>query len=586
MKNLESAREIWVVDFEYRQPSNHLPSPHCVVARELRSGKLIKLWLGDDPPAAPPFDVEKSIYVAYNAVAEALCHRVLGWPAPLNVLDLYAEFRNFVADRRQQLGVERLSLLDALKFFKLNCISASEKTMWRGLAIRGGPYTAEEKLGLLEYCREDVDGTVALFEKMRSHLDVPRALLRGRFAVCASKVQQHGIPLDEANLQHIQDHRECLRAGLIEDVDESYHVFENGKFSSCRFQRWAKSQRIPWPHHPSGKPVLDRDTFSDMAKLHPSVQPLHELRKTLSELNNQNLAVAPDGRSHVSPGVFGTLTGRNSPRASEFIFARAKWWRYLIQPSPAHVLLYFDWRSQEFAIAAALSRDEAMMAAYRSGDAYLGFGMACGAIPQGATKATHTKERQIYKVATLALQFGIGAEKLGLDLGGGPVAGVRMLERYRETFPDFTRWSEGQADKAALGGILQTPFGWRLVADASNVKPRTFKNFPVQATGGDMMRIAVILMIQSGVKICAMVHDGFLIEAPVQDVEHVAWLADSCMREASRLALYGFEVDVDRDTFADRFRDPAGADMWRKICLLTGIEDAGGGQFDHPPPAV
>lgn len=580
-----SVHEVWVVDFEYSQPSNHRPSPHCMVARELHTDQLLKVWLGDNPPAMPPFDVSNCVYVAYNAVAEALCHLVLGWPLPSVVVDLYAEFRNLVADRRGEFGIDRLSLLGALQAFDLPHISAAEKTHWRDMAIRGGNFADQDKVGLLDYCQEDVDGTMALLKKMRPQLDIPRAILRGRFAVSAAKVQECGIPVSAAGIRTVQDCRDSIRQSLIQDIDQDYGIYLDDSFSENRFSLWLQSQGMQWPQHPSGRLKLDRDTFSDMTKLHSKVRPLHELRKTLSELNKQTLDVAPTGRCHVSPGVFGTLTGRNSPKASEFIFSRAKWWRYLIQPTPGNVLIYFDWRSQEFAVAAALSGDEAMMNAYRGGDAYLGFGIACGAIPPGATKSSHPELRQRFKVATLALQFGIGAEKLGFDLGGGPVAGQRMLERYRLAFPDFTRWAQAQSDKAALGGTLLTPFGWRLQADSLNVKPRTFKNFPVQATGGDMMRIAVILMIQSGVKICAMVHDGFLIEAPTFDASRIAAIADSCMREASRIVLDGFEVDVDQEIYVDRFRDPAGAEMWKKICRLTGIRDAVPCQSDRPTPS-
>lgn len=579
-----ASHEIWVADFEYSQATNHLPSPHCLVAREVRTGRLLRVWLGGNPPARPPFDVTRCIYVAYNAVAEGLCHLALGWPLPRFVIDLYAEFRNLIADRRKELEVDRLSLLDALKAFGLPHISAAEKTQWRDLAVRGGSFTAEEKAGLLDYCQEDVDGTAALLEKMRPNLDVQRALLRGRFAVDAAVVQKHGIPVDLVGIETVQSQRDPIRRNLIREIDKRYHLYVDGAFSEKRFLAWLISRGIHWPQHPSGSLKLDRDTFSDMARLYPEVSALHELRKTLAELTNQTMEVAPGGRCHVAPGVFGTLTGRNCPRSADFIFARAKWWRNLIKAPPGHALIYLDWRSQEFAIAAALSGDDAMMAAYRSGDAYLGFGKACGAIPAAATKASHPELRQRFKVATLALQFGIGAEKLGRDLGGGPIAGHRMLDRYKSAFPVFTRWSQGQADKAALGGVLLTPFGWRLKADALDVKPRTFKNFPVQATGGDMMRIAVILMVESEVKVCAMVHDGFLVECPLSECARIAAVADKCMREASRFVLYGFEVDVDTTIYEDRFRDPSGVEMWEMIRNLTGLD--GGedpSQSDLPP---
>jgi DNA polymerase I len=49
---------------------------------------------------------------------------------------------------------------------------------------------------------------------------------------------------------------------------------------------------------------------------------------------------------------------------------------------------YIDWSQQEFGIAAALSGDIAMQAAYGSGDPYLDFAKQAGAVPRHATKTT------------------------------------------------------------------------------------------------------------------------------------------------------------------------------------------------------
>jgi len=582
MIDINSQCEVWVCYFEYSQESNGLPSVHCMVALELRSRKTIKLWLGDNPTANPPFDMSRCIYVAYNAISECLCHLVLGWPLPSNVIDLNAEFRNLVASRNKELRVGQLSLLDALTSFDLPHIMGSEKNYRREAAIRGDTCSEEKRSGLLNYCEGIVTGTAALYEKMFPLLDGQRSLLRGRFAVSAACVQWNGIPVDTSGVNRIQGQRKFIRRQLIREFDARFGCYEKGQFQEKVFSSLVKKLGIHWPQLDSGRLRLDRDTFSDMSKWHPELSPLHQLRKTLSELENQPLAVAPDNRCHVAPHLFETLTGRNNPRASEFIFSRAKWWRYLILAPPGHALIYLDWRSQEFAIAAALSGDEAMMAAYQSGDAYLGFGKACRVIPEDASPASHPELRKTFKVATLALQYGIGVDRLGLDLGGGPVAGHRMIDRYREAFPVFARWSESQADKALLNGTLTTPFGWRTQADALNVKPRTYRNFPIQATGGDMMRLAVILMIQRGLKVNAMVHDGFLIEAPIGELDQQSEIADESMREASRLALYGFEVDVDQDIYTDRFRDPAGAEMWKTICGLVGIPDPEALQADTP----
>ncbi len=94
MDALRPFREVWCADFEFHAPPGERPAPLCVVARELRSGRLVRVWLGDDPPAAPPYPTgPDALFVAYYASAELGCHLALGWPLPARVLDLYAEFR-------------------------------------------------------------------------------------------------------------------------------------------------------------------------------------------------------------------------------------------------------------------------------------------------------------------------------------------------------------------------------------------------------------------------------------------------------------------------------------------------------------
>jgi hypothetical protein len=78
--------------------------------------------------------------------------------------------------------------------------------------------------------------------------------------------------------------------------------------------------------------------------------------------------------------------------------------RGLVRPDEGRGLSYIDWSQQEFGIAAALSRDSEMQAAYESGDPYLSFAKQAGAAPPEATKETHPEVREFYKTCILALQ--------------------------------------------------------------------------------------------------------------------------------------------------------------------------------------
>jgi len=77
---------------------------------------------------------------------------------------------------------------------------------------------------------------------------------------------------------------------------------------------------------------------------------------------------------------------------------------------------YVDWSQQEIGIAAALSGDAAMMAAYESGDFYLSFAKQAGAVPKDATKESHFRERSQFKVCALAVQYGTGPKSIANSL--------------------------------------------------------------------------------------------------------------------------------------------------------------------------
>ena len=87
-------------------------------------------------------------------------------------------------------------------------------------------------------------------------------------------------------------------------------------------------------------------------------------------------------------------------------------------------------------------------------------------------------------------------------------------------------------------------FGWPLHT-TMDTKPNTLKNFPIQATGAEMLRLACCLATERGVRICAPVHDAILIEAAEEEIESAVATARLCMAEASRVVLGGLEIGTD-----------------------------------------
>ena len=87
--------EIWLCHFEFTVPDGERPTPLCMVAIGLKSGREIRLWAdrAGSLVRGAILTGPDALVVAYYASAELGCFLVLGWPLPVRILDLYAEFR-------------------------------------------------------------------------------------------------------------------------------------------------------------------------------------------------------------------------------------------------------------------------------------------------------------------------------------------------------------------------------------------------------------------------------------------------------------------------------------------------------------
>ena len=167
------------------------------------------------------------------------------------------------------------------------------------------------------------------------------------------------------------------------------------------------------------------------------------MRSSLSKLRLSKLSVGHDGRNRALLVVFASKTGRNQPSNAKFIFGPSVWLRGLIRPERGSALVYADWSSQEFGIAAALSGDERMMEAYRSGDPYLAFAKLCRRRAARRDEETHKRERDRVqgRDARRILRHGIRGASPG-RLGILPLEARELLRKHRETYPHFWRWSQ------------------------------------------------------------------------------------------------------------------------------------------------
>jgi hypothetical protein len=526
---------IWLVDFKFDRLPGEAPRPIALRARDVRTGRAIHLRDERLHRGESPFGVgADALYVTYDAPTMLGCHLALGWPLPVHVLDLHAEFR---------------------------CQTS-------GL-LEPGDYDLAAALTYHGRSGKGLDGLAQLLEALRPRLSWGHALLRGRYTAAVARMESTGVPLDMDTFRRLRLGWYDIQDALIRQVDRHYGVYEGGRLNPRRWRAWVNRRGIPWPRKPDGLLELYVDTFREMADVYPVVRAMAELRASLSSMRLFRLAVGADGRNRCPLRPFASKTGRNQPSTAAFIFGPAVWLRGVIKPGPGMALAYVDYEQQEFGIAAALSGDEAMRKAYQSGDPYLAFAQDAGAVPPEGTKETHRQEREQFKTCALGVQYCMGPKSLAIRLNGSPAEAKRLLHLHRRTYSRYWRWSQAVSKHATGHGHLQAAFGWTLhVGEDAN--PRSVKNFPLQANGAEMLRLACIALTEGGIRVCCPVHDALLVEAPAPDIDAVVETCKEVMGKASEAVLKGFRLRTEAKVVAypERYMDKRGEAMWERVVGL------------------
>lgn len=581
-------REIWAVDTEYYPGPGQahggrdgdLITPLCLVAVEMRSGRIVRRWQDELGPFPPYRLDDESLLVTYMATAEFGFHQALSWGQPARAVDAYIEFRHLTNDARVKSGNpppgQRASaiyrppgyyaLAGALRFFGGDEIDTAHKAEMRDRIIEGPPFSNQERADILRYCEEDARALADLATRLLPQIPLlPHALFRAQYAWAAALEERRGPPIDQTTLDRIRDRWDAIRTDLVTEVDRDFRCFEivDGKphFRDELFLAYTRRARLAWPVREDGKLDLRTETFREMAPLRPGLRNLYELRAILAQLRKNTLAVGRDGRNRTLLGPYGTKTGRNAPAASKYIFGPAKCFRQLIVPPPGIALIHRDYSQQEVRIAAALSGCPELAAACE-GDVYLGLAALLG------FPLDRPGVRDLFKTVTLGIQYGLQARSLAQRTGLSLYEAGEILARLKARLHVFEEWCAGVADHAGLNLKLSTVFGWT-VQCPPGTPARTIRNWPIQSAGAEILHVTAILAERRGIRIVAPIHDAFLAEAPVADVADISIELDRVMREASQLVLNGSELPTSDGGGpilpGQRFHDERGADMWAMI---------------------
>jgi len=576
-----------VLDFEYEIDTNLLPNVLCMVAyvldENLRHVRTIRLWRGEFG-SMPPFDIgSDTLIIAYSAWAEMTCFKVLDWKFPVHIFDLHTAYLAasnvlvpYEPDETRKKPRKRLS--DACRAFGIEGWEHIDKeTMAKD--IGEGNWRKYRKALVIDYCEEDVHMSVKLLRRILlgntqfPAADVVRVLHWSNYSTkTTALIQVRGIPWDLSLWNLVQENKAAVIRELIRQFDPSQGDDDpiytpDGEWSYARFERWLLRNGITvWPRKDSGKLEIDSDAFRLMYHL-PGIEGLHALRDCIGFIAKAQLPIGADGRNHPSLFPFCTATGRNAHAKSPFN-AHASVRSFIVFP-PDKIGVYLDFRTQEVGIAAARSGDPALMDAYRSGDVYHALARTCGFtddLDRVHWKINNPGMRQRMKTLQLGINYGMGVPSLARGLNRHPLIASGIIEQHRRTHPRFWQWRDDMVMTAMLNRRIESVFGWPLRITTSPNK-RTLYNFPMQADGAEMLRLAAWRLCEAGIVPCMLIHDGILFE--LNNHEEIEQ-AKEIMRVAGRDVCDGFEIGVDVDQMlvgGSRYSDkrPMAKKMWATI---------------------
>ena len=177
----------------------------------------------------------------------------------------------------------------------------------------------------------------------------------------------------------------------------------------------------------------------------------------------------------------------------------------------------------------------------------------------------------MFKTCVLGVQYGMEADEPGRRIGQPTIVARDLLRAHHETYRTFWRWSDAAVDHAMLAWPCTQCSAGTFTPARIPIR-RSLRNFPMQANGAEMLRLACCLATEREIEVCAPVHDAVLICAPLERFEDDIVKMRAAMAEASRIVLGGFELgtDVHVINYPNRYMDGRGVAMWDQVLGLIG----------------
>lgn len=314
-----------------------------------------------------------------------------------------------------------------------------------------------------------------------------------------------------------------------------------------------KAKKTKTGQYATGEDVLIK--LANQHKICNDILTFRELTKLKSTyVDSLPLLINPKtGRVHTSYAQAVAVTGRlssNNPNLQNIPIRtdRGKEIRKAFVARDAdHILISADYSQIELRIVAAISGDENMCNAFKTGK---DIHTATAAKVFNVEESAVTKEmRYKAKSVNFGIIYGQGAFGLAENLGISRTEAKEIIDNYKKQFPNIQRYMDDSIAFAKTNGYVQTLMGrkrWLKDINSANFTVRGFAernaiNSPIQGTAADMIKLAMIKIHDEfkkhafKSKMILQVHDELVFDVLNEEIEKVKPVILHCMQHALSL---------------------------------------------------
>ena len=381
-----------------------------------------------------------------------------------------------------------------------------------------------------------------------------------------AEMEAEGVAIDVPYLrdmqEELQEQLNALEAEVAQVAGYELNLNAPQQLAKLLFE----DLRLPVGKRTKTGYSTDADTLEGLRDKHPIVGLVLEHRQ-LNKLKSTYVDALPGlvdpatGRVHTSFGQASTATGRlsssnpnlmNIPIRTE-LGQRIR--RAFRAGRPGHALFAADYSQIELRVAAHLSEDPQMLAAFEAGhDIHAATAARVFKVP---IEQVDPNQRRLAKVANFGSIYGQGEYGLAQQLSIPGDEARAFLKEYWGTYGRLKEWLDNlRADARETGVVVSATGRRRAIPDLRSpnyqlrqAAERMAINFPIQSLAADIIKIAMVRLHREmgeadvAGRMLLQVHDELVFEVPQEEVAAFAEMVPRSMTEAYELAT-GLEVEA------------------------------------------